>query len=311
MKEGQPIEFSVVIAVFNGEKTLARAIDSVLSQTYPAREVIVVDDGSTDASAAVAERYGSKVKLIRQSNRGVSAARNLGVEAASSPWIAFLDADDFYYSQRLALAADLIRRSPNVDFVTANFDYVDPDGQLLRRSLESTALGKRLIQQNQTPFVWLGREEFGEFIEDHFGDTHTLTVPRRTFLDLGGYPRDFAVCEDVHWLIRLCAASNCAGVILEPVAAYVIHSQSATRSDPLRAQRQTVAAWESLAPQLEGAARPLRRGYRRGLLRARYNLAVALLREGFRLEAVKAMLPSLYEYPSWESVKKTLAVAKG
>ena len=116
------------------------------------------------------------------------------------------------------------------------------------------------------------------FIANHFGDTHTLTVPRSTFLELGGYPVGRAVCEDVNFLIRLCARSARIGVVCEPMAAYVIHPESATRSDPLRSQRLTVEALLPLRAALAGAPPFVRKGYRKRLSRARLNLAYALLR---------------------------------
>ncbi len=307
-----PIEFSVVIAVYNGARTLRRAIDSILAQTYPAREIIVVDDGSTDASFEIAASYGPPVRLLRQENRGAALARNTGVQAASGNWVAFLDADDYYYPQRLELAAAALERFPEADFVTADFEYRDEAGRLLRRSLESTELGQRLLKQGE-PFVLMEAQDFGHFIEDHFGDTHTLTLPRETFLKLGGY-KSFAVCEDVHFLIRLCLASRCAAVVTQPVACYVIHPHSATRSDPLRAQRQTVDAWRSLRPLVKAKRRALPalwKGYLRGLRRARFNLAVALLRAGRRLGATKAVLPLLAEAPSLASLKIIASVLRG
>ncbi len=151
----------------------------------------------------------------------------------------------------------------------------------------------------------------GVFIEDHFGDTHTLTLPRRTFLALGGYPEAFAVCEDVHLLIRLCLTSRLAGVVTKPVAAYVVHPASATRSDPLRAQLQTVAAWCDLKPQLAWAQPELKAGFKRGLRRVRYDLAVTRLKRGERLTALAAVLPLLYEAPSLFSLKTIASVLRG
>jgi len=305
------IEFSVVIAVHNGERTLRRAIDSILAQTHPPWEVIVVDDGSSDRSREIALGYGSPVTVLHQANRGAAAARNAGVAAASGDWIAFLDADDYYYPERLALTAELIRRHPEVDFVTGDFDYRDEHGNLLRRSLASTELGRRLLAEDEAPFALMDAGAFGDFIENHFGDTHTLTLPRKTFLALGGYPENFVVCEDVHFLIRLCLRSCLAGVVKRPLAAYVIHSRSVTRSDPLRAQRQTVAAWRSLRPLLERAAPALRAGYRRGLVRVRYDLALALLREEGRKAALGAVLPLLREAPSPQSLKAIASIIRG
>jgi glycosyltransferase involved in cell wall biosynthesis len=89
---------SVIIPAFNAEKTIARAVDSVLAQTYSPVEVIVVDDGSTDGTCDICESYGDKITYIHQANKGVSAARNKGIQTASGEYIGFLDADDEYTS---------------------------------------------------------------------------------------------------------------------------------------------------------------------------------------------------------------------
>ena len=87
------IRYSVVIPAYNEEALLPRAIESVLAQTYAPEEIIVVDDGSKDATAAVASSY-SEVSCISKDNGGLAAARNTGIEAASYEYIAFLDSDD-------------------------------------------------------------------------------------------------------------------------------------------------------------------------------------------------------------------------
>ena len=87
---------SVVIPVFNGERYIAAAIDSVLSQTRPADEVIVVDDGSSDSTAAVLLSYGGRITVISQPNRGGADATNQGVAAARGAVLSFLDADDLW-----------------------------------------------------------------------------------------------------------------------------------------------------------------------------------------------------------------------
>ncbi len=92
---------SVLMPVFNGERFLAQAIESVLSQSLPAVEVVVVDDGSTDESASVAESFGPPVRLVRRPHRGVASARNAGVRAAVGDLIALQDADDLMKPGRL------------------------------------------------------------------------------------------------------------------------------------------------------------------------------------------------------------------
>jgi glycosyltransferase involved in cell wall biosynthesis len=94
---------SVVIPTYNRAHSIARAIDSVLAQTFPNIELIVVDDGSHDETAAVLARYGDRICLIRQENRGVSSARNRGIRAAHGNWIAFLDSDDEWRPTKIAL----------------------------------------------------------------------------------------------------------------------------------------------------------------------------------------------------------------
>ncbi|OYV16050.1 MAG: glycosyltransferase, partial [Methylococcaceae bacterium NSP1-1] len=94
-------KFSVIIAAYNSGATLSKAIDSVLAQSYAAYEIVIVDDGSTDNTSAVARHYEEKIRYFFQKNSGVSSARNKGVELARGDWVAFLDADDWYYPQRL------------------------------------------------------------------------------------------------------------------------------------------------------------------------------------------------------------------
>ena len=105
-------DYTVVIPAFNAASTLAQALDSVMAQTVPAREVIVVDDGSPDREdiARIVAGYGNRVTLLRQENAGPAAARNAGVRASGGTWIAFLDADDSWLPNKmqvqLVLAAD-------------------------------------------------------------------------------------------------------------------------------------------------------------------------------------------------------------
>lgn len=87
---------SIIMPCYNGEAFLADAINSVLGQTFQQFELIVVDDGSTDRSSEILASHGDRIRVIRQANQGVSAARNAGIEAAQGDFIAFLDADDYW-----------------------------------------------------------------------------------------------------------------------------------------------------------------------------------------------------------------------
>jgi glycosyltransferase involved in cell wall biosynthesis len=92
---------SCIVPVFNGENYLAEALESILAQTYRPIEVVVVDDGSTDGTAAVAARYGDRIRYVRQDNGGAPTARNLGLRMAVGEFVAFLDADDLWHPEKL------------------------------------------------------------------------------------------------------------------------------------------------------------------------------------------------------------------
>lgn len=121
---------SVVIATYNMARYLPQALRSVLLQTYPNLEIIVVDDGSTDATPVVIEPFRSSpaVRYIRQANAGQAAAKNHGVREARGEYIAFLDADDFWVDDKLAAQVPLLQRSPDVGVVYSRLHYVDANG---------------------------------------------------------------------------------------------------------------------------------------------------------------------------------------
>lgn len=113
------MSYSVVLPAYNAEETIAEAIESVLAQTVSAERIVVIDDGSTDTTGAVAKRYGSLVVVIRQDNAGVSAATNRGIDAVDSPFLACLDADDLWLPEKIARQMAYLSENPDVDGVFA------------------------------------------------------------------------------------------------------------------------------------------------------------------------------------------------
>lgn len=108
---------SVIIPVYNGEKYLAEAIESVLSQTYKELEIVLIDDGSTDESASIAKRYGHNVRCFYQPNRGLSAALNHGVHTARGSFFSFLDADDVWVENKITQQMMMFANNPLLDIV--------------------------------------------------------------------------------------------------------------------------------------------------------------------------------------------------
>lgn len=108
---------SVIVPVYNGERYLREAVESIRRQPHPHVEIIVVDDGSTDQSAALAESLGPPVRLIRQPHRGLPAAHNQGLAASGGEFMAFLDCDDLWTEDKLAIQLALLREHPGIDIV--------------------------------------------------------------------------------------------------------------------------------------------------------------------------------------------------
>lgn len=130
------IRVSAIIPVFNGAATLRQALDSVLNQTEShGLELIVVDDGSTDTTAAIIKSYGDRVRAIRQSNAGPAAARNTGARSARGEYLAFLDADDRWLPEMPERAIDVLDSDPDCVLAYGNLMIVDSEGHSLGSSL--------------------------------------------------------------------------------------------------------------------------------------------------------------------------------
>ncbi len=111
---------SVIVPVFNGERYLREALGSVLSQTYSNLELIVVDDGSTDATAAILRAMGDPVRSARQAHAGTAAALNHGIDIARGAFLSFLDADDLWVQEKLSMQMAALERDPELDLIFGN-----------------------------------------------------------------------------------------------------------------------------------------------------------------------------------------------
>jgi glycosyltransferase involved in cell wall biosynthesis len=113
---------SCIVPVYNSERYLGETLDSILAQTYRPLEIIVVDDGSTDGTAAVAAGYGHRVRYVRQANAGEAAARNRGLNVAEGEFVAFDDADDLWHPEKLERQVARLEHRPEIDLSFTSFE---------------------------------------------------------------------------------------------------------------------------------------------------------------------------------------------
>jgi glycosyltransferase involved in cell wall biosynthesis len=125
-------QFSVIIPAFNAAATVARTIESVLAQTFTDFETIVIDDGSTDSTREILERYAEHVRVVRQANRGLSAARNAGARLARAGWLALLDADDTWTVDKLEEMARTLPLHPEAVMFFSDATCFDLTGKIAR-----------------------------------------------------------------------------------------------------------------------------------------------------------------------------------
>lgn len=180
------MKISVIIPAYNSVATLARAIDSVRAQSYRVDEIIVVDDGSTDATSEVAKMY-DEVSLLRQKHMGVSSARNNGVMMAANEWIAFLDADDTWHPKKLAF--QIAHHQKNK---ASKFSYTDEVWISGGKELP-------LPKKYQKPETLRFEEAIG------FSNiaTSSVLMQKKLFERLGGFDEELEVCEDYDLWLRV------------------------------------------------------------------------------------------------------------
>jgi glycosyltransferase involved in cell wall biosynthesis len=200
---------SVVIPAHNSSKFLAETIRSVLYQSFRDFEIIIIDDGSTDDTAKVAS--GFPVRYFWQENRGVSAARNKGIELSQGEYIAFLDSDDMWLPQKLELQLAAIENAPLAGVVYSDLYYYD--------NTTCTTTGTFLQKRRRPP---PRGKVLGEFIEYFFGHPSTLLVRKNVFAQVGMFDETLHNCEDDDMLFRM--ASYCEfEVVPVPLVMYRMH----------------------------------------------------------------------------------------
>ncbi|MDR7521673.1 MAG: glycosyltransferase family A protein [Armatimonadota bacterium] len=272
---------SVIIPAYNAEPFIRAAIESVLAQTYRAGEILVVDDGSTDGTAAAVQPFHPHVRLINQVNQGPSAARNTGILSSSGELLAFLDADDIWCPEFLQQAVSLLEARPGVDVVYTWAQFVDQDGGLLPdrlcSSLESLTLRRLLLGGDPVLFS-------------------SVVARRSAFARVGLFDPSLRQAEDWDMILRMVAAGIRFASIPRALVYRRVHPDSVT------ADAGSALPWERSALRKALDTLPLPSDCQglapQATFRILQRAAMAYWRRGDRRTAVERLLEGFAEWPA-------------
>ena len=212
----RPPLVSIIIPCYNGAAYLAEAVLSALAQSYPAVEVLVVDDGSTDTSPEIAQRFPA-VRYIRQVNRGLSGARNRGIQECNGAYILFLDADDRLKPRAIESGLRAMERHPDCAFAVGDHVFISGDGSYLSPSKKVATL----------------HSHYEALLTSNFIEMISSVLFRRSIFDeLGGFDRNLSVAEDYELYLRIARVRPvCSHTAV--VAEYRKHTENMSHNSEL------------------------------------------------------------------------------
>jgi len=186
---------SVVIPVYNSGSTAIHAIESVLSQTVPCAEIVVIDDGSTDGSAELIKNHfrdrAERIHIFSIENRGAAAARNFGISKSNSKWVAFLDSDDLWFSNKLEVQLNEVINNPAISLI----------GTLTTM--------RNFFTYSLRPRTRLVVISLRNLLFKNYFQTSTVMLRRTVLHELGGFPDNQRYCEEVDLFMRIAVAYRC------------------------------------------------------------------------------------------------------
>lgn len=272
------IRVSCVIPTYNRAELVQRAIDSVLAQTCPVDEIVVIDDGSTDGTGeALRARYGERIVYRWQANAGVSAARNAGLALARGRYIALLDSDDLWFPEKTALQAAYLDAHPQIGMVLCDVARIGPDGRRIdvfrRRDVlphDGWVLAEVLANPALAPASAMFRRE--------------------VYADVGGFDTGLRTAEDLDFHLRVARRWRIGVVEQVLVEALRGHdglsAGAGTYDDYVRVVERAVAGCAGLVDARvrdRALAATYARNARGLLIRRRWADAAALARKAWRL----------------------------
>ena len=221
------LPISVIVPAYNAAAFLKEALESVRAQTQPPAEVIVIDNGSRDATPTIAQDAGAR--LLRLNRPSVSAARNAGIRAASAAWVAFLDADDVWDPDKLASQWRAVEQCPEIGIVITDFTEFDSTGVLSRSFLERRPNYQAIIRREVAPAVMCCDASSFQthFLRGNFFAPSTVLTRRDLLLEVGLFDERLTHMEDRELWLRMLPRTVVA-VVERPLVHARLHTSNAT-----------------------------------------------------------------------------------
>ncbi len=223
------MKISAIIPAYNSAAFIAQAITSILKQSYPVYEIIVVDDGSSDDTLAVIKGLSGNIVYHKQENLGPAAARNQGIKMASGQWIAFLDADDQWTPDKIKKQLTILARYPELQLLAGDMAEIDEDNTLLTPSVLAKHQLLAGFQKDQGRPI---TNALAKLLDKNFIPTGTVLVRRDTLLAVGMFNETIHYGEDLELWAKIAAyyPMTCLPEIL---MLRRLHSHNATKASAL------------------------------------------------------------------------------
>jgi glycosyltransferase involved in cell wall biosynthesis len=288
---GDAPKFSVIVPTFNRASLVLEAVQSVLAQTYTRLELIVVNDGSTDDTVERLRRVvDPRLSVVTVAHGGVSAARNAGLAVATGTLVSFLDSDDLWLPDKLAIELDFLRRHPDIGLVFGDLEKYDGIRHISSFMRTTDVFSKRLPQARTDGFVLNPREMYLCLLQEVPVKTPAMTVRHEVLAAVGGFDELWTSSEDWELLLRL-AWVTAFGYVDRPLAVIRVSPDSLHRLDQERGDR---AMLRLLTERRRHAAdAETREAAARGIVRRSKHLGWYYVDCGRRIDGATTHLRSL------------------
>jgi len=272
---------SVIIPVYNGEAFVTDAIDSVWRQTFRSFEIIVINDGSTDTTHSVVGPYLDRVRYVETENRGVSAARNAGIEMSKADYVAFLDQDDLFHPRKLEVAVSYLDNHSDMAMVYTSLDRMDSDGTMLP--------SKKLKGYSGDIFPRL-------FLKTFIAPSMAV-CRRQIFEEIGMFSQELSSEGEDYDLFLRIASRYRVGYVDERLGIYRLHSGNVSKGKQEIAPFRYEQVLNIHAPHLLSHYRLGWWVYRKRMSKVFREQAKVYLKLGRQKDAFSAIKRSLGLYP--------------